>query len=186
VLNDHAKIVKVFSAAGEVVGRKKLQKMIFIGKKLKFPFYEKYNFHFFGPYSEELTLRIEELCNLGFLSEIKEKKGGYMQYRYVLTEAGEGFLSHYDLELPHLQECMKDMNEQSSKFLELVSTILYFDNLPKEEVKEKVFTLKRKQNYTEEDISEAYKYIETSGNAVCPLKKCHRFTPMASFLCRRY
>ncbi len=160
MLNDHAKIVKVFSAAGEVVGRKKLQKMIFIGKKLKFPFYEKYNFHFFGPYSEELTLRIEELCNLGFLSEIKEKKGGYMQYRYVLTEAGEGFLSHYDLELPHLQECMKDMNEQSSKFLELVSTILYFDNLPKEEVKEKVFTLKRKQNYTEEDISEAYKYIE--------------------------
>lgn len=83
-----------------------------------------------------------------------------MQYRYVLTEAGEGFLSHYDLELPHLQECMKDMNEQSSKFLELVSTILYFDNLPKEEVKEKVFTLKRKQNYTEEDIAEAYEYIE--------------------------
>jgi hypothetical protein len=24
-----------------------------------------------------------------------------MQYRYGLTEAGEGFLSHYDLELPH-------------------------------------------------------------------------------------
>ncbi|MBM7704104.1 YwgA family protein [Metabacillus iocasae] len=160
MLNDHAKIVKVFAAAGEIVGRKKLQKMIFIAKKLKFPFYEKYNFHFFGPYSEELTLRIEELCNLGFLSEVKEKKGGYMQYRYGLTEEGERFLSHYELELPHLEPCMVDMNDRSSKFLELVSTILYFDDLSKEEVKEKVFTLKSKQGYTEEDIESAYLYIE--------------------------
>ncbi|MDT2044829.1 hypothetical protein CHN50_07865 [Priestia aryabhattai] len=160
MLNDHAKIIKVFSAAGEIVGRKKLQKMIFIGKKLEFPFYERYNFHFFGPYSEELTLRVEELCNLGFLQELKENKGGYMQYRYALTQAGNEFLSHYELELPHLQEVMTDMNNQSSKFLELVSTILYFDGLSKEEVSEKVFTLKSKQNYTEEDIEQAYAYIE--------------------------
>ncbi|TYR80215.1 YwgA family protein [Priestia megaterium] len=160
MLNDHAKVIKVFSAAGEIVGRKKLQKMIFIGKKLNFPFYEKYNFHFFGPYSEELTLRIEELCNLGFLQELKEKKGGYIQYRYSLTEAGEDFLSHYDLNLPHLQEVMTNMNGQSSKFLELVSTILYFDTSAKDEVVEKVFTLKSKQSYTEEDIDEAYAYIE--------------------------
>jgi len=32
--------------------------------------------------------------------------------------------------------------------------------LPKEEVAEKVFTLKSKQNYTQEEIDEAYEYIE--------------------------
>lgn len=75
MLKEHAKLMKVFSDSGEIIGRKKLQKMIYIAKKMQFPFYEKYDFHFYGPYSEELTLQIEELCNLGFLHEVKEKKG---------------------------------------------------------------------------------------------------------------
>jgi uncharacterized protein len=152
--------MKVFAVAGDIVGRKKLQKMIYIAKKMNFPFYEKYNFHFFGPYSEELTLRIEELCNLGFLNEIKEKKGGYYQYRYSLTEAGEQFLSHYQLDMPKLEGIIDELNEKSARFLELVSTLLYFENLDQEEAKEKVFTLKSKQRYTEEEVKEAYQYID--------------------------
>jgi len=161
VLKEHAKLMKVFAVSKEIIGRKKLQKIIYIAKKLNFPFFEKYNFHFYGPYSEELTLRIEELCNLGFLDEIKEKKGGYFQYKYSLTEAGEEFLSHYDMDIPHLHECMTDLNKQPARFLELVSTILYFEELSKEEIKEKVFTLKSKQRYTEEEITEAFQYIES-------------------------
>jgi uncharacterized protein len=160
LFKEHAKIMKVFAVAGDIVGRKKLQKMIYIAKKMNFPFYEKYNFHFFGPYSEELTLRIEELCNLGFLNEIKEKKGGYYQYRYSLTEAGEQFLSHYQLDMPKLEGIIDELNEKSARFLELVSTLLYFENLDQEEAKEKVFTLKSKQRYTEEEVQEAYQYID--------------------------
>ncbi|MBE4907718.1 YwgA family protein [Bacillus luteolus] len=161
MLTEHAKIMKAFSEAGEIIGRKKLQKMIYIAKKVNFPFYEKYDFHFYGPYSEELTLRVEELCNLGFLNEVKEKKGGYFQYRYTLTETGEQFLSHYQLEdLPPLKECIMDLNGQNARFLELVSTVLYFEGLAKEEVQDKIFTLKSKQRYTEEEIEEAYTYIE--------------------------
>ncbi len=74
MLKEHAKLMKVFSDSGEIIGRKKLQKIIYIAKKMQYPFYEKYDFHFYGPYSEELTLRIEELCNLGFLDEVKEKR----------------------------------------------------------------------------------------------------------------
>ncbi|MCA1032154.1 YwgA family protein [Bacillus timonensis] len=160
MLLEHAKIMKAFSAAGEIIGRKKLQKMIYIAKKVNFPFYERYNFHFYGPYSEELTLRVEELCNLGFLNEVKEKKGGYYQYRYTLTEAGEQFLSHYELDMPPLKDCLENLNEQNARFLELVSTVLYFDGLEKEEVTEKIFTLKSKQRYTEEEINEAYAFID--------------------------
>ena len=54
-----------------------------------------------------------------------------------------------------------DMNEQNARFLELVSTVLYFNNLSKEEVQEKVFTLKSKQRYTVEEIDHAYEYIES-------------------------
>ncbi|MED1469113.1 YwgA family protein [Bacillus salipaludis] len=160
MLKDHAKLMQAVLVSGEIIGRKKLQKMIYIAKKVSFPFHEKFQFHFYGPYSEELTLRVEELCNMGFLNEVKEKKGGYFQYRYTLTENGREFLSLNEVEMPYLQVCLEDMNDQNARFLELVSTVLYFDNLPKEEVANKVFTLKSKQRYTEAEIEEAYQYIE--------------------------
>ncbi|BBP92961.1 hypothetical protein BsIDN1_65790 [Bacillus safensis] len=47
------------------------------------------------------------------------------------------------MDMPDLKALTQQMNEQSSRFLELVSTILYFDNLPEDEVKEKVFTIKK-------------------------------------------
>jgi uncharacterized protein YwgA len=161
LLNDHAKVMQAVLAAGEIIGRKKLQKMIYIAKKMDFPFQERFQFHFYGPYSEELTLRVEELCNMGFLNEVKEKKGGYYQYRYTLTDSGREFLSLNEVEMPMLDGCLVDMNDQNARFLELVSTVLYFDNLPKEEVTNKVFTLKSSQRYTEAEIDEAYQYIDT-------------------------
>ncbi|WP_409296143.1 YwgA family protein [Peribacillus sp. SCS-26] len=160
MFNDHAKIIQAISTAGEISGRKKLQKMIYIAKKISFPFHEKFHFHFYGPYSEELTLRVEELCNLGYLNESNEKKNGYYQYCYTLTPSGEDFLKHYEMqEHPALKPCLLDMNEQNSRFLELVSTVLYFYELTKEEVSEKIQTLKSKQKYTVEEIEEAYQYI---------------------------
>ena len=160
MLKEHAKLMRVFSDSGEIIGRKKLQKIIYIAKKMQYPFYEKYDFHFYGPYSEELTLRIEELCNLGFLDEVKEKKGGYFQYRYSLTETGAEFLHHAELTMPDMKKYIDSVNSRSSRFLELVSTILYFDGLEAEEKKEKVFTIKSKQKYTDEEYDEALHYIE--------------------------
>ncbi|MED3708331.1 YwgA family protein [Peribacillus frigoritolerans] len=160
MFKDHANIINAISTAGEISGRKKLQKIVYIAKKLSFPFHEKFQFHFYGPYSEELTLRIEELCEMGYLNEVREKKAGYYQYCYSITDAGQDFLSIQEVEMPALEACLQDMNEQNARFLELVSTVLYFDTLEKEEVTEKIFTLKSKQKYTLEEIDEAYEYIE--------------------------
>lgn len=160
MFKDHANIINAISTAGEISGRKKLQKIVYIAKKLSFPFHEKFQFHFYGPYSEELTLRIEELCEMGYLNEVKEKKAGYYQYCYSITESGKDFLSIQEVDMPALDTCLLDMNEQSARFLELVSTVLYFDTLEKEEVIEKIFTLKSKQKYTLEEIDDAYAYIE--------------------------
>ncbi|WP_018661277.1 YwgA family protein [Heyndrickxia acidiproducens] len=160
MLEDHVKIMGALAISGEIVGRKKLQKMIYIAKKLTFPFQEKFEFHFYGPYSEELTLQIEELTNLGFVKEVKEKKGGYFQYRYTVTDDGYEFLNLYEQKLKGLDVCLNEMNNQSARFLELVSTVMYFENLPKDEVKEKIFTLKAKQHYTDEEVEQAYLYID--------------------------
>ncbi|MGE6377260.1 YwgA family protein [Peribacillus muralis] len=159
MFKDHANIINAISTAGEISGRKKLQKIVYIAKKLSFPFHEKFQFHFYGPYSEELTLRIEELCEMGYLNEVREKKAGYYQYCYSITDAGQDFLSIQEVEMPALEACLLDMNERNARFLELVSTVLYFDTLEKEEVTEKIFTLKSKQKYTPEEIDEAYEYI---------------------------
>lgn len=160
MLNDHQRLMNLFAASKEIVGRKKLQKMVYISKKLGFPFQEKFEFHFYGPYSEELTLRVEELCNFGFIEETMEDKGNYYQYKYEVTENGREFVNLSNMVIPKLEECLMNLNQKSARFLELVSTVLYFDQLPKIEVEEKIHTLKRKQSYTEEEITEAYTYIE--------------------------
>ncbi len=160
LLDNHAKLVKVIASSAGIVGRKKLQKIIYIMKKLGYPFEEKYTFHFYGPYSEELSLRMEELTNLGFVSEVKESKSNYYQYRYQVTEEGENFLEHSPVDLSNLEAIVNDMNEKSSRFLELVATMLYFDDLDKADTERKVQEVKKKSNYTKEDMKEAWEFIE--------------------------
>ena len=159
MLSNHAKLIHFFQIAREITGRKKLQKMIYILQKSNVPFEEKYEFHFYGPYSEELTLRVEELCNLGFLEETREDKAHYFQYHYRATEAGEAFLRQIALYMPDIRGKVELLKTKSSRFLELVSTLLYFENLPEEEQIKKLHQVKPKQNFTMEEIQEAYHFI---------------------------
>ncbi|PTL38312.1 YwgA family protein [Alkalicoccus saliphilus] len=166
MLHEHAKLLSLLKGTGEVVGRKKLQKMVYIAKKMNEPFREKYQFHMYGPYSEELTLRMEEMCQADFIGEVREKKGGYYQYRYEIADKGEEFLEAVRLPEGTVNEnLLRRLNESSSKFLELVSTVLYFEHFPKEEIKAKIGKLKARQNYSEEDIEEAFSYIESLRNS---------------------
>ncbi|WP_019378251.1 YwgA family protein [Virgibacillus halodenitrificans] len=159
MLSNHAKLMQFFSVAKEVTGRKKLQKMIYILQKCEVPFEEKYQFHFYGPYSEELTLRVEELCNLGFIEEVKEEKSNYYQYNYAITDDGKGFLNQFRMDMPDFSKQVGLLQGRSSRFLELVSTMLYFDYLPAEQVVDKVHTVKPKQKYSEQEIQEANEFI---------------------------
>lgn len=162
MLLQHTNVMVLLRSTGEIIGRKKFQKIIYISKKLGLPFQERYDFHIYGPYSEELSLRLEELHHLGFLNEVKEEKTGYFQYRYTLAPEGERFLTQQKLiwSCEKEKEMVDDMNACSSKFLELIATVLYLEPAPKTEVVEKVHRLKRTQNYSLEDIDRAYASIE--------------------------
>lgn len=160
MLENHAKLMKVIASSDGIVGRKKLQKIVFIMKKLGYRFEEKFTYHFYGPYSEELSLRVEELTNLGFISETKEQKSNYYQYRYEITERGKQFLEQAPTDLTIDDELTAMLKNQSSRFLELVSTMLYFDDLEKEEVNKKVQEVKKKSNYTAADMEEAWAFIK--------------------------
>lgn len=160
MLEEHAKVVQFVSLAGQVTGRKKLQKMIYIAKKMEFPFHEKYNFHIYGPYSEELTLRVEELCTMGFLTEQMEDKGSYVQYCYEVTDKGTDFSQAMCDEQQDLGKVVEILNNKSARFLELVSTLLYFDELPKNEQIEKVHVVKGKLNFTKQEMDDAFGLID--------------------------
>src|SRR5690606_21158875 len=99
-----------------------MQKMIFILKKMGVPFQEKYEFHIYGPYSEELTARIEELCDMGFLSEELEDKGSYVRYKYNVTQEGKDFRGTLKESVIDNPAIAAKLNEKSSRFLELTST----------------------------------------------------------------
>ncbi|MBE1555759.1 YwgA family protein [Sporosarcina limicola] len=160
MLQEHAKIVQFISMANEVNGRKKLQKMIYIAKKMNFPFAEKYELHMYGPYSEELTLRVEELCEMGFLAEQCVDKGSYVQYSYHVTEEGTSFLETTNTPHDLLTTCIDLLNVKSSRFLELVSTLLYFDHLETDEQIAKVHIVKNKLNFTEDEMTAAFGFID--------------------------
>ncbi|NGQ96205.1 YwgA family protein [Brevibacillus sp. SYP-B805] len=159
MLMDHAKIIRLIEIAGEVTGRKKLHKMVYIAQKMQIDFAERFQFHMYGPYSEELTLRVDELCNLGLIDEQMETKGAIQLYRYTLNEEGRDFLKFHNVDFGRGEQLIRRLNEENSRFLELVSTVLYFDNLPYAEMTNKVFTLKSKQRYTEEEIERALTFV---------------------------
>ena len=160
MLTDHARLLRFFMEAKKVTGRKKMQKMIYILQVNGIPFEEKYQFHFYGPYSEELSLRIEELCNLGFIYEKEEDKGNYTQFTYELTEDGNHFLHQFHLNMPDFHDQVSLLQKQSARFLELVATMLYFRDLSQQNVEKKVRDVKPKQNYTDEEMKEAWDFIE--------------------------
>ncbi|MBT2570859.1 YwgA family protein [Planococcus sp. ISL-110] len=160
MLQEHAKIVDFIAAAEGVTGRKKLQKMIYIMKKMDMPFQEKYEFHIYGPYSEELTARVEELCDMGFLSEALEDKGSYVQYKYKVTEEGMEFRKVLEKSVLENPLTAEKLNAKSGRFLELTATLLYFDNLNRQETIDKLHVVKGKLNFTAEEIDEAFAFIE--------------------------
>ena len=160
MLQEHAKIVDFIATAKGVTGRKKLQKMIYIMKKMDIPFQEKYEFHIYGPYSEELTARVEELYDMGFLSEILEDKGSYVQYKYTVTEEGMEFRKVLGKSVLDNPSIAGKLNAKSGRFLELTATLLYFDNLNRQEQIDKLHIVKGKLNFTAEEIDEAFAFIE--------------------------
>lgn len=163
MLQEHAKIVDFIALTEGITGRKKLQKMIFILKKMGVPFQEKYEFHIYGPYSEELTARVEELCDMGFLTEELQDKGSYKQYKYSVTQEGNDFRGTLkDTVLKDAAHAVK-LNEKSGRFLELTATLLYFDHLERTEQIEKLHVVKAKLNFTEEEVEEAFAFIEDLG-----------------------
>ncbi|HYF93398.1 MAG TPA: hypothetical protein VD969_14295 [Symbiobacteriaceae bacterium] len=115
--------------AGEVRGRKKLQKMVFIAQRLGYPFAEPFDLHVWGPYSEVLALKLKEMTDWGFAhEEVLPGPAGNHQYVYAPGRNASlalGAPSESDSARDRLAGLISHLNEQDATFLEGVATVLY-------------------------------------------------------------
>ena len=84
----------VLRTMGQIVGRTRLQKVIYLlRQRYQLPFSFRFKPYFYGPYSEELSDAVENLVALGMIEENRRYLDeGVIEYSYKLTKRGTDFL----------------------------------------------------------------------------------------------
>lgn len=135
-------LTELLLSAGEIRGRKKLQKMVFIAQSLGHPFGEAFQMHMWGPYSETLALKLREMSEWGFASEeMLPGPGGNSHYVYRPGPEAERIAAVVDSELTDL---VNFMNKKDATLLEGVATALFLraQDVPEAEVSTRLSRLK--------------------------------------------
>jgi len=120
-----AKVIQLHSER-EIRGRKRLQKTIYVLKRLGFELNERFTYLHYGPYSYDLFDEIIQLVSWGIIQE-KEKHG--MEYSYHLTDKGDEDLKEKSQDLFSNEAAIKKainlMDNFDSRHLEVLSTYYY-------------------------------------------------------------
>lgn len=123
VFNSYQALIRLLESAGEIRGRKKLQKMVFIAQNLGYPFAEPFELHVWGPYSEVLAVKLKEMVEWGFAAEAI-LPGPAGNHHYVYTP---GLSAHRvaGTEIAGLDSLVDHLNSRDATFLEGAATVLY-------------------------------------------------------------
>jgi uncharacterized protein YwgA len=115
--NDFDRIISLVSIAGEIDGRTKFQKMVYILKCKGAGFSERFKYHYYGPYSLDLQLEIEELVHNEQLTCTEQTSS---TYRYCVKSD-----SHERGVLARFEKLIGELNKTNYRILELVGTIFF-------------------------------------------------------------
>lgn len=159
-------LLKFIAEAGEVRGRKRLHKVMFLLKSQGLALDEEFLFHYYGPYSPSLAAELNSLKLMGLLQEEHEEvPPGFCEYHYRLGPQAMELLRRFDeeilgqkerTELKTFAERFKGLCAQRHvQVLELASTIVYWcaKGYNQEEARAKTKALKQvddKDSYFEE------------------------------------
>jgi uncharacterized protein YwgA len=111
------------AAGGEIVGKVRLQKMVYLldqlGAKSGFSF----EYHHYGPYSEELAEAVDDGVIFGYIEEVQRRRVSdgvpYVTYRSLdHREQSSDVFSQ-----PAIGDAIQKINRQSMTVLELAATI---------------------------------------------------------------
>jgi len=157
-------LVSLLGIAGEIKGRKKLQKVVYLAKKAGFPgLNQSFDYHWYGPYSDALTAEINELVLLGGVSEEKQQtSGGYATYSYTLTKKVRDYFADDIQAARPFQPGIELLVKEDARFLELAATIHFFmqSGYDREDALQEVRARKSDQKYSESECRKALRFLE--------------------------
>lgn len=114
-------LLSLLKIAGEIDGRTKLQKIAYILKNNGVNFEEDFKYHYYGPYSGDLQLELDELIDNDVIIE-----KGSNPYLYRLNY--DYFRQIDESNLKDKKELILFLTKQHYRDLELVATIYYLLN----------------------------------------------------------
>lgn len=113
----------VRAAGGRIVGKVRLQKMVYLIDQLGCPTGFPFEYHHYGPYSAELAEAVEDAEIFGEIASHPERRADGVPY--VVYEAGETRERDVDspLEAADIRSALQLMQSCSATVLELAATI---------------------------------------------------------------
>lgn len=150
---------------GSVVGRKKLQKLVYLAQQKGWPFPEQYRYYLYGPFSEQLANEIEEMKAFGFVTE--EKSGYGAALCCSLTQQGKELIGKVAGQpLPvGIEDLVVELSQRDARILELMATALFLlkHGHPKNGVSDTIRNLKPEQEYCVREIDETLAFLYSRG-----------------------
>jgi len=115
----------VAEAGGEVVGKVRLQKVMYLLDQLGLDSGFDYEYHHFGPYSSELAEKVEDNVIFGQLEaqERRRQSDGVPYIAFRVRSLGDGDPIDRHLPLDKIRQYLGEMQRRSATVLELAATI---------------------------------------------------------------
>lgn len=122
-----ASVVK--SAGGHLIGRVRLQKIVYLLDQLGLNSEFDYTYHHYGPFSEQLVSAAEDAKAFNLINEdFKYRPDGMRFSNFELSNAEDSDIVYLDDQLRRHVEYLKNVN---STVLELAATIHWLNNYEK-------------------------------------------------------
>jgi uncharacterized protein len=112
----------VRAAGGEIVGKVRLQKMVYLLDQLGAPTGLSFSYHHYGPYSDELAEVVEDDVIFGRMKAEQKRRSDGVPYVVYKADPG-GAVNESGFEQPKINAALQAMQRSSATVLELAATI---------------------------------------------------------------
>jgi uncharacterized protein YwgA len=115
----------VLAAGGELVGKIRLQKVVYLLDQTGMESGFSYEYHHYGPFSEDLAEQVEDDVIFGHLEAVQRRRqsDGVPYVVYRAQAAGEGEMLGAHLAAERVRGALAEMQRYSATVLELAATI---------------------------------------------------------------
>jgi uncharacterized protein YwgA len=115
----------VMAAGGEIVGKIRLQKVVYLLDQMGLNSGFSYEYFHYGPYSEDLAEKVEDDVVFGYLhaSQRRRLSDGVPYVAYSAERSGDADLPGAYLPIGRVRTALAEMQRQSATVLELAATI---------------------------------------------------------------